>query len=137
LLIQTGSGKYFAGRWQDALDLYRRARDLFPAHWDAPNAAIADANIAEIPPLDQGRPEDAEASLRSALRTCRAARALNDVAFANFASRRVLARQGNYEQAYAVLDEARAHFASQGARTEVVDADAYRAEVAPARGSAG
>jgi tetratricopeptide (TPR) repeat protein len=128
LLNQIGSGRYFAGHWQDALDFYRRARDLLVRTGDAPNAAVTEANIAEIL-VDQGHPEEAEASLRAALRTWRAARALNDVAFANALLGRVLARQGNYEQAHAVLAEARAYFASQGARTEVVDADAYRAEL--------
>jgi tetratricopeptide (TPR) repeat protein len=128
LLNQTGYRAYFAGRWAEALDLYIRARDLFSRTGDVPNAAVADANIAEIL-VDQGRAAEAETSLRSALHTWRAAGTWNDAAFAYSLLGRVLARQGQYDEARAALDQARTHFEAQGARTEVVDADTYRAEL--------
>lgn len=124
---QIGYRAYLDGRWDDAVTAYGRARDLYERLGDLPNAAVNDANVAEIL-LDQGRLAQAESALRQALRVWRASGAKNDVAWGQALLGRVLARQGRYDDADALLEQARSRFIEQGAKTEVVDADAYQAE---------
>jgi class 3 adenylate cyclase/tetratricopeptide (TPR) repeat protein len=124
---QLGYRAYLDGRWDDAVASYTQARELVERQGDLPNVALADANLAEIF-LDQGRLGSAEEALRAAIQVWRASDSDNDVAFGRALLGRVLARQGRYEEADALLAQARARFVVQGAKTEVVDADAYAAE---------
>ena len=57
--------------WDEALDLYQRARDLFERTGDTGNASLAKYNIAEILD-DQGRLDEAEPLLRDVIRVWRA-----------------------------------------------------------------
>ena len=50
---------YFRGRWDDALDMYRRAENRLRRVGNVADLGIAEANIAEIA-LDQGRVVEAE-----------------------------------------------------------------------------
>jgi class 3 adenylate cyclase/tetratricopeptide (TPR) repeat protein len=124
---QIGYRAYLDGRWDDAVVSYTKARDLVERQGDLPNVALAEANLAEIF-LDQGRLAAAEGALRAAIQVWRASESDNDVAFGRALLGRVLARRGRYEESDALLAQARARFVVQGAKTEVVDADAYTAE---------
>lgn len=126
-LTQIGYRAYLAGDWDEAVQTWSAARALVERLGDLPNVAVTDANLAEIL-LDQGRLDDAEAALRRAIRVWRASQSDNEVAFGRMLLGRVLAKLGRYDEAAAALDQAHARFVAQGAKSEVVDADAYRAE---------
>jgi class 3 adenylate cyclase/tetratricopeptide (TPR) repeat protein len=130
---QIGYRAYLDGRWNDAVVAYGLARELVERLGDMPNVAVANANIAEIL-LDQGRLADAEVALRDAILVWRASRSENDVAFGRGLLGRVLARQGRYDDAETLLQQARARFVEQGAKTDVVEADTFRAECLLLRG---
>jgi tetratricopeptide (TPR) repeat protein len=127
VLNHMGYRAYFAGDWVNALSLYERCRALLDRIGDTTNAAVLTANIAEIL-VDQGRGAEAEVMLRAVLHTWRAAGSWNDAAFGLSLLGRALSRQGQYDEGREMLNEARRHFATQGARTEIVDADTYLAE---------
>jgi tetratricopeptide (TPR) repeat protein/ABC-type cobalamin transport system ATPase subunit len=127
VLTQIGYRAYLDGGWSEAVIAYGQARELFQRLGDLSNAAIENANTAEIL-LDQGHLEQAESALRDAIRVWRASSSENDVAFGRALLGRVLARQGRFDDAEELLRQARARFVEQGAKTEVVDADAYQAE---------
>ena len=67
VLNNLGIEAYFEGRWDDALDLYRRSRDAKARAGHIANVATQSNNEAEIL-SDQGGFEEAEALLRDALR---------------------------------------------------------------------
>jgi tetratricopeptide (TPR) repeat protein len=127
VLTQIGYRAYLAGAWDQAVVAYSRAKDLVERLGDLPNVAVANANIAEIL-VDQGRLAEAEVALHQAIRVWRASGSDNEVAFGRALLGRVMAKQGRYTDAESLLDQARTRFAEQGAKTEVVDADTYRAE---------
>jgi class 3 adenylate cyclase/tetratricopeptide (TPR) repeat protein len=127
VLNSMGYRAYFAGDWVNALSLYERCRALLERIGDTTNAAVLTANIAEIL-VDQRRGAEAEVMLRTVLHTWRAAGSWNDAAFGYSLLGRVLSRQGQYDEGREMLTEARRRFVAQGARTEIVDADAYLAE---------
>jgi len=124
---QLGYTAYLGGRWDDAVASYRAAEQLYRRAGDLPNAAVNDANVAEVL-IDQGRLDEAQSALQQALRIWRAARAENDVAFALALLGRTLARQAKYDDSQRLLEEAHGRFHEQGALAEVVDVDAYLAE---------
>ena len=72
VLNNLGIEAYFEGRWDDALDLYRRSREAKSRAGDIANAATQSNNEAEVL-SDQGRLAEAEALLRDALRVWSAA----------------------------------------------------------------
>ena len=133
VLTQIGYRAYFDGRWNEAVTAYSQALELVERLGDLSNVAVANGNIAEIL-LDQGRLVEAETALRDAVRVWRGSGSENDVAFGRALLGRALARQGRYDDADALLRQARDRFVEQGAKIDVVDADAYRAECLLLRG---
>jgi class 3 adenylate cyclase/tetratricopeptide (TPR) repeat protein len=131
---QLGMRAYYDGRWDDAVASYRQAQQLYLRLGDLPNAAINDANVAEIL-VDQNRLDEAEEALAQALRIWRASGADHDAAFGLALLGRVRVRQGRFDEAEELIVEARRRFRAQAARGEVVDADAYLAECMLLRGS--
>ena len=71
VLSNLGAGEYWEGRWTEALDLYRRARDASERLGDPAVRAQNEMNIAEVL-VDQGSPVEAEELLRSTSRVWRA-----------------------------------------------------------------
>ncbi|MDX6288097.1 MAG: hypothetical protein QOG53_3582 [Frankiales bacterium] len=127
VLNQLGYRAYFDGRWGVACDCYERARQLVERTGDSWNAAVAAGNIAEIY-VDQGRLDEAEPMLRSALRVWRAAQARDQAAFGDCLLGRLLARQGRYDEGRALIARAHAEFVELGAQSAVIDAETYAAE---------
>ena len=105
MLNNLGIEAYFEGRWDDALDLYRRSRDAKQRAGDIANAATQSNNEAEIL-SDQGRLDEAEALLRDALRVWSAAGYQIGVALATSNLGRAAARAGRHDEALALLEEA-------------------------------
>ena len=67
-----GTFEYFSGRWSEAIALYERSRAARLQGGDPTNAAMADANIAEIL-IDQGHLDEAGRLLDEAMGAWRAA----------------------------------------------------------------
>ena len=126
VLNNLGIEAYFEGRWDDALDLYRRSRDAKSRAGDIANAATQSNNEAEIL-SDQGHLVEAEALLRDALRVWSAAGYTIGVALATSNLGRVAARAGRHDEALKLLEEAARLFARIGAGGYV---DETRARVA-------
>ena len=118
-LNQLGIRAYFEGRWNDALDSYRRAATTFEKVGDQWNAAIAACNVGEIL-SDQGRYTEADEVVRPALRLLQASGALSETAFALSVLGRTAARCGRYAQAGELLEAARAGYAKAGEPGEVL-----------------
>ena len=114
VLNNLGVSAYFEGRWEDALDAYRRSGDLSRRAGDVVSAARAANNVAEIL-SDQGRYDDAQERFEEALRVWRAARYPVGVALATSNLGRAAARAGRFEDAHGLLASALAEFERIGA----------------------
>jgi tetratricopeptide (TPR) repeat protein len=109
VLNNMGVFAHFQGRWDDALDLYRRAEQAWEKMGDRWHVALATLNVGEVL-ADQGRVDEAEPLLRDALRVARASRSgplLGDV---TLRLGRLLSRSGRFEEAHTMLDEAREQY---------------------------
>lgn len=126
-LNNLGIAAYYKGRWDEALEYYRRGGEVSRRAGDVVNAARAGNNEAEIL-SDQGRVAEAQRLLEEALRIWRAAGYTVGVALATSNLGRAAARAGRFEEAHRLLDEALRDFGQIGAESFVLDTDARRAE---------
>ena len=115
VLNNLGIEAYFEGRWDDALELYARSKDVKIRAGDVSNAATQSNNEAEVL-SDQGRFAEAEALLRDALRVWGAAGYEIGTALATSNLGRVAVRAGRHDDGLAILEDARARFERIGAR---------------------
>ena len=122
-----GMYAYYENRWDEAIELYERAEQLWTRSGDRWKAAFAATNRAELL-SDQGRLEEAEPLFRGALRIARSVGSPAHVAEIGRFYGRLLARAGRFDEAHALLEEARAEFASAGLRGDVLLMDARIAE---------
>jgi class 3 adenylate cyclase/tetratricopeptide (TPR) repeat protein len=122
-----GTFAFYEGRWDDALDLYDKARQLRLRLADQVDAAIGTHNIAEVL-SDQGHLADARQQFEDALRIWRAADFSIGVAYATSSLARVAARAGEFERAAGLYESAREQFTAMVSEKEVVDTDARIAE---------
>jgi len=113
VLNNLGIDAYYEGKWNEALDLYRRSREAQEKAGNLIFAADADNNIAEIL-SDQGRLDEAEELFRQALTTYRAARYPMGEAFATSNLGRAAARAGRMDEAMQLLEEALRRFTEIG-----------------------
>ncbi len=123
VLNNLGAFAYFEGRWDDALDLYRRGLDARERLGDVANGADITFNIGEIL-VDRGELAEAEERIRHALRVWQAAESPFGVAIATRLLGRAASRSGRYDEGLELLHEARAQFKELGATGEVVETDA-------------
>jgi tetratricopeptide (TPR) repeat protein len=117
-----GLGAYDSGRWEEAVRWYESSRTATLRLGDPVNAALNDANIAEILG-NQGRFAAAEDLLKGAEATWIAAQDPWGVAFARLLLGTVAARAGRAEDADELLTAAREGFEQIGARFDVVATD--------------
>jgi class 3 adenylate cyclase/tetratricopeptide (TPR) repeat protein len=109
VLNNLGIEAYFEGRWDEAVDLYRRSRDAKARAGDIANAATQSNNEAEVL-SDQGRIAEAERLLRDALRVWSAAGYQIGVALATSNLGRAAARAGRHDEGLELLERAAALF---------------------------
>ena len=106
VLNNMGVFAHFQGRWDDALDLYRRAGQPWDKMGDRWHVAVTTVNVGEVL-SDQGLLDEAEPLLLDALRVARALQSGGLLAEVTLRLGRLLSRAGRFEEAHAVLAEAR------------------------------
>jgi predicted ATPase/class 3 adenylate cyclase/predicted negative regulator of RcsB-dependent stress response len=122
-----GGRSYLAGRWEEAIGYADRARETFVRIGDEMNATVAALNVACIR-ADQGRMEDAEPHFRQALELRRSVGNLMKIADGANELGRFEGRIGNFEEAKALLAEARGLFLEEGDEVEALAADVWLVE---------
>jgi class 3 adenylate cyclase/tetratricopeptide (TPR) repeat protein len=127
LVNNLGMEAYYAGRWNEAPELYRRSRELSMRAGDVVNVARAENNEGEIL-SDQGKLEAAEALFHEARRVWRAARYTVGNALATSNLGRVAARARRFDEALELLAEAHAAFEALGSDALGHETQARRAE---------
>jgi class 3 adenylate cyclase/tetratricopeptide (TPR) repeat protein len=127
VLNNLGVHAYYEGRWDEALDCYRRSREARQRGGDVAGAAVQSNNEAEIL-SDQGHLAEAQELLEEALRSSRAAGYLFGVAVMTSNLGRLAARAGRFEDAHELLDDAQAQFETLGSERFRVETTARRAE---------
>jgi class 3 adenylate cyclase/tetratricopeptide (TPR) repeat protein len=122
-----GGRAYLAGRWEEAIGFADRARETFVRIGDEMNATVAALNVACIR-ADQGRMEDAEPHFRHALELRRSVGNVMKIADGANELGRFEGRVGNFEEAKALLAEARELFLEEGDEVEALAADVWLVE---------
>jgi tetratricopeptide (TPR) repeat protein len=127
VLNDLGAFAYWRGRWNEATDLYERGRELRERVGNPVYAAGGTNNIAEIL-VDQGRLAEAEPLVLATLRVFQAAGFKSRVAVSKRYLGRIAAASGRFDEAHALLEEARAIFLEVGAQNEVNETEGRLAE---------
>ncbi len=127
LEANLGALAYFAGRWDDALELYDRAREARLRSGDPVNAAGCSMNTAEVL-VEQGRSAEAESILSDVSRVYLAAGDRYDLGICLAFRGRAALRAGRVDDALSLLEAARAEFEFVGAHGDVLEVDARVAE---------
>src|SRR5262249_1723564 len=131
-----GAFAYMQGRWDEAVDLFERARDAYTRAGSAVDAARTKANIAQIL-SDRGELEEAELLLNDALAIALAAGYHYDIALIRGYLGRNCTRAGRFEEGLALLDASRDEYEAAGLTLDVVRIDGYRAEALLLSGAPG
>ena len=127
VLNNLGLIAYYAGRWTDALELYREALRAWDQAGDTLSVSMAAFNIGEILSA-QGKLDEAEPLLRDAERSSRAAGGATDIAESMMETALLEARRGQTERALVRLEEARRLLEASDNSAAALLADARIAE---------
>jgi len=127
VLNNLGIDAYYEGRWDEALDLYRRSKAAREKAGDVVGAATSTNNIGEIL-SDQGHLAEAEALFHEALMVWRGARYPVGIALATSNLGRAAARAGRAEEAGRLLGEGLTGFEKIGAENLALQTRAHIAE---------
>ena len=128
-----GMERYFEGRWEEAAELYERARTAFLRIGNAVQAAICGANMGELL-VSQGRLDEAEPVLRDAGRVLRASAFVDGATFAEQQLGRLLARRGETSAAIDVLSAVYAELDALGQTMTAFEAALHLADAYADRG---
>jgi tetratricopeptide (TPR) repeat protein len=101
-LVNQGALHYYAGRWADALDCYRRSYDVMVRTGDVVNAALAQENIAELL-VNRGQYAEAREITVEAGRTHRAVGFVGGALFAEILLGRLVLGEGDADEAAGIL----------------------------------
>jgi class 3 adenylate cyclase/tetratricopeptide (TPR) repeat protein len=123
VLNNLGIDAYNEGRWDEAVRLYERSRDVLLRAGAWVDATLADYNIAEIL-SDQGYLEEAEHLLRATLQSLRGADYPMGIAFSLGHLGRVCARAGRFEEAHELLGDALERWRAIGNDAHVIETEA-------------
>ena len=129
VLNNMGGFAYRAGRWDEAVSLYRAGGDASRRAGDVNFGAFADCNVGELL-SDQGRLDEAELLLRRALQVWRGTADDHGVAFATALLGRLHARAGRPNEARAALTDALERFRAMRVEIDAALAEALIAEAA-------
>jgi class 3 adenylate cyclase/tetratricopeptide (TPR) repeat protein len=122
-----GMFAWLEGRWDEAVELYERGRDLHRRIGADVDAAVQIHNIAEVL-SDQGHLDEARSLFEESLRVWRAADYRVGVAYATSSLGRVASRGGDFPRADELYAAAREQFHRGAGEAELVDTDARIAE---------
>jgi class 3 adenylate cyclase/tetratricopeptide (TPR) repeat protein len=128
-----GMERYFEGRWDEAAELYERARTAFLRIGNAVQAAICGANMGELL-VSQGRLDEADPVLRDAGRVLRASAFVDGATFAEQQLGRLLARRGETDAAIEVLGAVHAELDAIGQTMTAFEAALHLADAHTDRG---
>jgi class 3 adenylate cyclase/tetratricopeptide (TPR) repeat protein len=128
-MVLNGLGylSYYEARWSEALRFYERSRDAAVVTGDPFMTAMQAVNMAEIY-CERGSVHEAEDILRGSLPVLRAAGRRVSVGDALTYLGRVAALTQRFDEALTLFDEAQALYEDVGARDELVQLVARRAE---------
>ena len=127
MLNSLGMFAYFRGRWDEALELYARAKDTARRAGNAVQLAFYENNIAEIA-LDQGRIDEAERLFVSVSRTWRAAGYRSGAAYVQCNLARVATRRGRFAEAAELFEASQREADALGSLADSLEAGARWAE---------
>jgi class 3 adenylate cyclase/tetratricopeptide (TPR) repeat protein len=127
VLNNLGAIAHFQGRWDEAVELYEEAREVFGRVGDRWFASLATANRGAIL-RDQGRLDEAEPLLLDALRFARASRSGSRIADTAQELGVLYGRANRFEEAQALLAEAHEGYERAGDSAEVLLTEARTAE---------
>jgi tetratricopeptide (TPR) repeat protein len=122
-----GGFAYRAGRWDEAVDLYRRGAEASARAGDVNYGAFADCNVGEVL-SDQGRLDEAEPLLRRALQVWRGTADEHGVAFVSTLLGRLYVRAGRTQDGVGLLREALARFRALHVEVDAAFVEALLAE---------
>ena len=133
VLNNLGNFAYRAGRWADAIDIWRRAADASLRAGDTADAAFGDGNVAELR-SDQGRLAEAEELFARALRAFRATNQSWAIAYTLALMGRLAVRARRLEDAESLLADALARCRALNAERDAAFVELIMAEAAVAAG---
>jgi class 3 adenylate cyclase/tetratricopeptide (TPR) repeat protein len=138
VLNNLGAFAYFQGRWEEAVELYRRAGECSERAGKPGDVAYTDCNVAEIL-SDQGHLREAGAHLERARRLWIATKEPQSVDYVSLLLGRLAMRDGRYQEALPLLEAGMASMRRFGigdylgfARALVAEAEAFAGD--PSRG---
>jgi tetratricopeptide (TPR) repeat protein len=130
-----GTFAYYEARWDDAVELFEKARQLRLRLGDEVDAAIGTFNIAEVL-SDQGHLDEARPRFEEAARVWRAADYSFGVASVASVLGTVASRSGDFALAGELFDQARDRFTALVSEHDLIDTDARIAEALVLQGRA-
>ncbi len=133
-LSNLGMGSLYEGRWSEALDYVQRCSEVSARAGDVVGETLAADNGAQFL-SDRGYYDDAESVLRASARVWKAIGHREFLGLCLNLLGRNCARTGRFDEALALLAEARGELDFAGAAAEVLDTDAKIAECHALRGS--
>jgi tetratricopeptide (TPR) repeat protein len=122
-----GTFAYYEARWDDAVELFEKARQLRLRLGDEVDAALGTFNIGEVR-SDQGRLDEARSRFEEAGRVWRAADYSWGVAMVAGSLGTLASRSGEFALAGELFDQARDRFAVLVSEHDLIDTDARIAE---------
>jgi class 3 adenylate cyclase/tetratricopeptide (TPR) repeat protein len=135
VLNNMGGRAYEEGRWNDSLELARRALEAYETIGDRRSASVTTLNIAEML-VDQGRLDEAEPLGTAVMRVFKATKASSFTAHASILLGRIAARSRRFDEARSLLEAARLLFLEADQSSEALRTDAAIAECLLLQGDA-
>jgi tetratricopeptide (TPR) repeat protein len=126
-LNNLGMFAYWEGRWDDAIDLYRKAGECGERAGRPADAAYPDCNVGEIL-SDQGHLDEAQTQLQRALRVWSGTGEQQAVAYVSALLARLAVRRGEYREGLSMLEGARSELRRLGIDAYAELAQAWIAE---------